>query len=348
MKSKQKTENDFTKLGPAVCLIGKSGIGKTWAAREALGPTHVELTCEILRSKQDTVDFLEKVRGSDIPILLDEYETIQDLIGLRELTEPPTRGLFLVTSQIVPKFDFKIVIHEFPVKTFEQIKALCPEATEENIKAAKGDLRWVFRSLEFDSDPVDDFQTPKDFVMSLVSTQSKVNPAKFIGHPICEPGNIASILNANYVDAPKNKIDMALIANHFSEADIIETRVFDGDWDLLPYFNLMGCIMPALAIGHVLKEPLKPGSTWTKYQNMCMRHKKLRTISQRIPHMELDVDAMMLLRNKAEAGDLEGLLEYKIEPQDVDVMNHLSPLKKLKPSAVSTIKKWLTANAPSQ
>lgn len=341
MKNVQKSENDFPRV---VCLVGKSGIGKTWAAHKALGPNLVELTSEILRSKADTNEFLEKIRGTDIPVLLDEYETLSELVGLRDLTEVPTTGQFIVTSQVVPKFDFEIEILEFPTKTFEEIKALCPGATDANIRASKGDLRWVFMSLEISSDARDDFNSPREFVTDLVSVWSKTNPAKFIGTPVCEPGNMASILNANYIDGPKNKLDFALIADYFSQADVIEDAVFSGSWDLLPYFNLFGCILPAVAIGHTLKPPLKPGSSWTKYQNICMRNKKIKAMSHRVPRLDLDLDALLLLRNMAEAGDYELLKEYGIQPQDVDVMSHLSPLRKLKPKALSTIKKWLSQN----
>lgn len=340
-KNVQKSENDFPRV---VCLVGKSGIGKTWAAHKALGPNLVELTSEILRSRADTNEFLEKIRGTDIPVLLDEYETLSDLVGLRDLTEVPTMGQFIVTSQVVPKFDFEIEILEFPTKTFEEIKILCPGATDENIRASKGDLRWVFMSLGFNSDTRDDFNSPREFVTDLVSVWSKTNAVKFIGAPVCEPGNMASILNANYVDGPKNKLDFALIADYFSQADVIEDAVFSGSWDLLPYFNLFGCILPAVAIGHTLKPPLKPGSTWTKYQNICMRAKKIKSMSHRVPRLDLDLDALMLLRNMAEAGDYQILKDYGIQPQDVDVMSHLSPLRKLKPKALSTIKKWLSQN----
>jgi hypothetical protein len=342
-KNAQKYENDFPRV---VCLVGKSGIGKTWAAHKALGPNLVELTSEILRCRQDTNEFLEKIRGTNIPILLDEYETLSDLVGLRDLTEVPTMGQFIITSQVVPKFDFEIEVHEFPTKTFEEIKVLCPGATDENIHASKGDLRRVFMSLEFNSDRRDDFNSPREFVSSLVTMYSKVNPVKFIGHPVCEPGNMASILNANYIDGPK-KLDFALIADYFSQADVIEDSVFSGSWDLLPYFNLLGCILPAVAIGHTLKSPLKPGSTWTKYQNICMRNKKIKAMSHRVPRLDLDVDALLLLRTKAEAGDYELLREYGIQPQDVDVMSHLSPLRKLKPKTLITIKKWLSQNQSS-
>jgi hypothetical protein len=275
---------------------------------------------------------------------LDEYETLSDLVGLRDLTEVPTNGQFIVTSQVVPKFDFEIEVREFPVKTFEEIKSLCPGATDENIHTSKGDLRWVFMSLEFTSDSRDDFNSPREFVTDLVSMYSKVNPVQFIGHPVCEPGNMASILNANYVDGPKARLDFALIADYFSQADVIEDSVFSGSWDLLPYFNLFGCILPAVAIGHTLKPPLKPGSTWTKYQNICMRNKKIKSMSHRVPRMDLDLDALMLMRDMAEDGNYEILREYGIQPQDVDVMSHLSPLRKLKPKALSTIKKWLSQN----
>ena len=339
-RSVQKSTNEFPRV---VCLLGKSGIGKTWAARKALGPNLVELTSEILRSRQDTNEFLEKIRGTEIPILMDEYETLSDLVGLRDLTEPPTNGPFIVTSQVVPKFDFEIEVREFPVKTFAEIKTLCPDATDENIRASKGDLRWVFSSLEFRSDQRDDFNSPREFVTDLVSIHSRTRAASFIGHPVCEPGNMASILNANYVEAPtKAKLDLAMIADYFSQADVIEDRVFSGSWDLLPYFNLFGCILPAVAIGHTLKPPLKPGSTWTKYQNICMRNKKIKLMSHRVPRMDLDLDALMLLRDRAEAGDYEILREYGIQPQDVDVMSHLSPMRKLKPKTLNTIKKWLS------
>ena len=65
-------------------------------------------------------------------------------------------------------------------------------------------------------------------------------------------------------------------------------------------------------------------------------------MSHRVPRLDLDLDGLMLLRDMAEAGNYEILREYGIQPQDVDVMGHLSPLHKLKPKTLSTIKKWLS------
>ena len=341
---KQKSEDQFTKLGRVVAVVGKSGIGKTWTVRQALDPC-IELTADVLRSKHDTLDFLDKIRSSNLPVVLDEYEAIQDLVGLRELTGPPTSAVFVIISHVVPKFDFEFVVHQFPVPTPEQIKAIVPDATDEVLNQSGGDIRRVIQSINFKSDFRDDFQGPRDFVTSLVAKGSNVNPAHFIGHPVSEPGNISSILNANYVDVHKNRIDLASVGQLFSTADIFESRVYAGDWELLPFYNLFGCILPAIEIGHNLTPPLKPGSTWTKYQNMCMRQKKIQAMARRIPGKELSLDELMLLRDYAEREQVEPLLEYGLTANDLDVLNHLSPLRKIKPKALASLKKCLGASA---
>lgn len=341
---KQKSEDKFTKLGRVVVVVGKSGIGKTWTVRQELNPC-IELTAEVLRSKHDTLDFLEKIRSSNLPVILDEYEALQDLVGIRELKGPPTSAVFVIISHVVPKFDFEFVIHNFPVLTPDQIRNIVPDATDAILNQCGGDIRRVLQSLNFTTDFMDDFQGPRDFVTSLVVKGSNVNPAHFVGHPVSEPGNICSILNANYVDVPKNRIDLASVAQLFSTADIFETKVYAGDWDLLPFYNLFGCILPAIEIGHNLTAPLKPGSTWTKYQNMCMRQKKIQAMSRRIPGKNLSLDELMLLRDYAEREQVGPLIEYGLTPNDMDVLNHLSPLRKIKPKALSSLKKCLGASA---
>jgi hypothetical protein len=335
VKSAQKTPHEFTKLGPAVCVLGKSGIGKTWTVRKELAPC-VELGPDILKSKQDTIDFLNKIRGTETSVIIDEYECIHDLVGLREITGPPTNGLFVVISQIPVKFGFEMNTYEFPVPGPGVIKALFPSASEHVIATCGGDLRRVKQSLTFKSDERDDFMGPREFIASLVCRTFSEVPTKYVGHPIQEPGNIASILHENYPDS-KGRPDV--VANYLSMADVIETRVYAGDWELLSYFNLWGCILPATEIAHTLSPKLRPGSTWTKYQNMCMRHKKIQSVSNKIPHRNLDLDALMLIRSQIERGDFETFLDYELEPSDIDVLNHLSPVNKLKAKTVSSLKK---------
>jgi hypothetical protein len=340
----QKSEPEFTKLGPAVCVLGKSGIGKTWTVKKALSPC-IEITSEILKSKQETIDFLNKIQGTENHVIIDEYECIHDLVGLREITRPPTNGLFVVISQIPVKFDFEIATYNFPVLEPPAIKALFPDAKDEVIAKCGGDLRWVRQSLTFKSDDRDDFQGPREFLISLVSRTSNVNPADFCGHPIQEPGNIASILHENYIDS---KGDHAMIASQLSVADVVESKVYGGDWELLPYFNLWGCILPAVEIKHTLSNNLRPGSTWTKYQNACMRAKKISDMSTRIPHQNLCLDSLLLIRSQVEKGDFSNFFEYSLGPSDLDVMNHLSPLTKLKAKTISSLKKQCAANSASK
>jgi hypothetical protein len=334
-KGAQKNEHEFTTLGPAVCVMGKSGIGKTWTVRKELDP-YVELTPDILKSKQDTIDFLNKIHGTNTPVIIDEYECVYDLVGLREITGPPTNGLFVVISQIPVKFSFEINTYDFPVMSPGAIKGLFPSASDKVIAACGGDLRRVKQSLTFTSDLRDDFMGPREFLTSIVSKSGTENPVKYIGHPIQEPGNIASILHENYPDS-KARVD--IISNYLSTADIVESRVYAGDWELLSYFNLWGCILPATEIAHTLGNKLRPGSTWTKYQNMCMRHKKIKSISNKIPHRNLDTDALLLIRYQIENGDFENFLDYELEPSDIDILNHLSPQNKLKAKTISSLKK---------
>lgn len=333
---KQKNEHEFTTLGPIVCVLGKTGTGKTWLVHNTL-ERYIELTPDILKSKQETIEFLTKIKSSDLPVVLDEYECLSDLIGLREIKESPTTGLFVIVSQVPIKFDFEFSTYHMPLKTPGEIQKLFPGADADVIKTCGGDLRVVAQSLEFKSDMRDDFQGPRDFIMSLVSKDSKVNPARYIGFPVQEPGNIASILHENY---PDGKGDFASIADMLSRADMIESKVYAGDWELLHYFNFWGCILPSIEIGHTLTN-LRPGSTWTKYQNMCMRAKRIDAMANRVPGKRLCYDELLTLRNFAELENVEILRDYQLQPQDVDVLNHLSPLRKIKAKTVSSLKKCL-------
>ncbi len=334
-KAPQKNEHEFTTLGPAVCVMGKSGIGKTWTVRKELTPC-VELTPDILKSKQDTIDFLNKIHGTNTHVIIDEYECMSDLVGLREITGPPTNGLFVVVSQIPVKFSFEIKTYDFPVPSPVAIKTLFPTASDQVIATCGGDLRRVIQSLTFTSDVRDDFTGAREFLTHLVSRTSTVNPVQYVGQSIQEPGNIASILHENYPDSNGR---MEVISNYLSMADVIETFVYEGDWELISYFNLWGCILPAMEIAHTASTKLRPGSTWTKYQNMCMRHKKIKSISTKIPHKHLDMYALLLIRSQIENGDFENFLDYDLEPSDIDVLNHLSPLTKLKAKTISSLKK---------
>jgi hypothetical protein len=345
-KPAHKKEFEFTKVGPAVCVLGKSGIGKTWTVHQALDPC-VEITSDILKSKQATIEFLEKIRGTSISVIIDEYECVHDLVGLKEIKAPPTSGLFVVISQVPVKIEFEIQVYEFPVPTFEQVKKIVPDATDEAILKANGDLRAVFQSLAFKSDDRDLFPGTKEFISNIVSKNKTENPCDYIGAPLSEPGNIAAIIQANYIYS-SGRTDV--ISEQLSMADVIDSMVYAGDWNMLPYFNLFGCILPAYEINHSLGSELRPGETWTKYQNMCMRSKRISTMCNKVPHCPLDMDALLLIRDYIEKdcdGAVRLMREYGFTPQDVDVLNHVSPYRKIKAKTLGTLKKCLKEPAPT-
>jgi len=338
-KTRDNFDHEFTKLGQTVCVLGKSGIGKTWTVHNTLDPC-VELTADILSSKRATLNFLERVKGTNIPVVLDEYESVLDLVGIRELTGAPTNGPFIVVSQIPVKFDFEIATYNFPVPDEETIRRIVPGVSDEVLKKCRGDVRYAIQSLILKSDDKDDFQGAKDFVESLVSKTSDVRPVDFIGHAVHEPGNVTAILHENYVNS--KTCDPAKVMDSLSECMIFESKIYAGNWELYPYYNLLGCILPAVQIGHSLKLPLRPGSVWTKHQSACARAKRIDSLAQRIPGKRLSMDEIMMLHLYAVKGNIDILKEYEIKPQDLDVLNHLSIYHKIKPKDLTALKKSLT------
>ena len=323
-------------------MLGKTGIGKTYAVHRALQGNYIELTEEILKSKQTTVDFLERLASSETHVVLDEYESLHNLIGIREITKPPSAGKFIIISQIPieNKFDFEIVVYDFPVPTPEEIKKIAPGATEDLIKSSKGDLRKVLNGLSFKSDVYDDFMGPKQFISSLVSKDTNVSPMDYIGYIVAEPGNMVAILQENYASA--RGVDLVKVSESFSDAQVFEDKMYEGSWELMKYYIVCGCVIPAVEIGHRLSnDKIRPGSMWTKHQNTCMRKKKIQKITERIQSSKMDIESLLLLRKYAEKGNYNLLLEYKIEAKDIDVLNHLSPLSKLKAKEIQEIKKHL-------
>ena len=331
-------DHEFTKFGPAVCVLGRSGIGKTWTVHNALDPC-IELTAEILSSKRSTLTFLERIQGTNIPVVLDEYESVQDLVGLRELTGPPTTGLFVVVSQVPVKLDFEIHTYHFPVPDEATIRRIVPGVSEETLKKCRGDLRYAIQSLTLESDEKDEFQGAKDFIESLVSKNSDVNPARFIGHSVHEPGNVTAILHENYPDS--RTCAPADIMKSLSEAMIFESKIYGGNWELYPYYNFLGCVQPAVQIGHTLRPPLRPGSVWTKHQSACARAKRLEALAQRVPGKRLSIDEILLLHMYAREGNVGVLKEHGLTSQDLDVLNHLSLYNKIKPKDLAVLKKSL-------
>ena len=109
----------------------------------------------------------------------------------------------------------------------------------------------------------------------------------------------------------------------------------------MPYFVLNSLTIPKSALGEPLqKDKIRPGSCWTKFGNYKMRKQKYEEIRKK-SRMGLGVEELCLLKKYAENGDLEPLMNYKITPQDFDVINHLAVGNGLKSRDVTKVKKAL-------
>jgi hypothetical protein len=115
--------------------------------------------------------------------------------------------------------------------------------------------------------------------------------------------------------------------------------MYKGDWNCMPFYVTCGMAIPKLNMGEPIPvDKIQPGSIWTKYGNFKMRQNRLRSIQSRHA-TKLGVEELGLLRQYAIAGDIDTLIEYKLEPLDFDIMNHLAVGNKLKPTEVTKVKK---------
>ena len=92
---------------------------------------------------------------------------------------------------------------------------------------------------------------------------------------------------------------------------------------------------------------MRSGSAWTKYGNYKMRILKYKSIINRTTK-HVDVDSLMVLRDLWQSDKdrgLEAMRSYGIRGPDIDVINHLALLKKLKAKEIQTIKKSLAVPA---
>jgi hypothetical protein len=164
----------------------------------------------------------------------------------------------------------------------------------------------------------------------------------YCGKAIMEHGYTWDIVHENYPDSPNT--DLVFLSECMSQADVLDNEIYKGNWNLIPLFSTVSTIIPARQINHSLnRSTIRSGSAWTKFGNFKMRDMKYRSISSRHIY-KLDVDTLMLIKlycqtDKEKA--LEVCKEYKLTSSDMDVINHLAVLNKLKAKDLQFIKKSL-------
>ena len=345
LKTKPVSESP---LGPGPAIVnvwGNPGSGKSHGVRNYF-TNYVELDYDTLRSKQGTVTFIERLSGTDLPVIIDDWNIVNELIGAREIVGPINKNLTIIISPepITEDFEFRSVNWED--RTLEQLKQIGKKYSDDAERVHKlsvqcgGNLHTLISALTFeDIGEKDIFESPKNFIYGLLCQGGDNEVRDCIGESLCEHGYMWGVVQENYVDVPGQPMEFyAEIADHLSLAGHLDDKVYEGNWDLLPFFNLHAVMYPAHSISHQLSaDTLRPGSMWTKYQNTCMRQKKLKNIFQK----NLDIDGLMLLRDYCQGGDPTMLKYYRFDSQDLDVLNHIAIVNKIKPRVMTQLKKSL-------
>ena len=228
--------------------------------------------------------------------------------------------------------NFKLII--IPRKTPDMIFSLACTNPRARVAAekCKGNIRDFFDYINH-SDIKDVFKTSKDIVIDILSHKGSMD----ISQTMHEHGHILDVIHGNYLNSVgSNTIN---IINSLVDADVYDTQMYKGEWNYMPYYIASGMATPKLNMGDPIPvDKIQPGSMWTKYGNFKMRQNKLRGIQAR-NLTKIGMNELALLRQYAIMGNIDVLLEYKLEPLDFDIMNHLAVGNKLRPAEVSKVKK---------
>jgi hypothetical protein len=310
-------------LRGVINIYGPGGCGKTSFFKKV---KHIDIDHEILRVKEATIDLFSRLRyNTRWPVILDDFETVEGYPGTKELKKLP--WFFIISKHPVNDPILVDMSIEFPgvsSRDYASTKGISLEEAGKLIDSVKGNLRL----LELDSDfksTRDVFMDSAEYVSELIKTKT---PIQFVDRYITEHGNTLGILHENYTEyCPLERL--CAVSRSISDADIIDAHIYSEiSWDLMPFFNVSACLIPALHI-HGTPKPgsLRPGSLWTKMNNMLMKTSRLKKL-----RIHRDCVPVLVLRANAKE-DVPVYSSY-----DLDTVNQLS-FTKIKPKLLQNLKK---------
>ena len=313
-----KTFENLPKNG-VTNVYGHHGSGKTFFFSQM---KHVKFDHDILRTKESTTHFIDMMKCSKLPLILDDYDIIDSLPGVKELK--PLKIPFYIISE--NKLSLDIITNYFqfpkvPVEEFAKCNGLDIERAEELVKKANGNMTLVKTDLDSFKSFRDVFMDSKDYVKCLIESDSV---SQYVHKHLNEHGNTLGIIHENYPDFSD---DFVNITQSLSDAQLIDDKIYsDVQWDLMPFFNVSACLIPSLYMNGT-PDDLRPGSIWTKQSNMYMRMSRLKRL--RVPR-----EHIFLWSLKANSGEI--LTNF--DSYDLDSINQLS-FTKIKPKVLTSLKK---------
>jgi len=293
---------------------------------------HVKFEHDILKSREKTLDFMDRMRYSKLPLVLDDFESIENLTGVKEISGSFPVAFYIISNSKVTsiKFDDYYEFKGVDVKEFAESLGISVDDATKKIKEYDGNLSAVkidvlnFKSLR------DDLSSPKMYVSSLLKTQEPIGES-LISRVMIEHGHTFGLMHENCIDYTSNCETLSLVSHSFSDADMIDCVVYkDMSWDLIQFFNVSACLIPACLLKGGTQTPrdLRPGSMWTKYSNACMK-------SNRLKRLKLNRDCIGLIVGYINS---QTELPISLDSYDLDTVNQLSFSEKIKPKLLSKLK----------
>lgn len=344
--------------GEVMCIWGDCGVGKTFIVDHVTkNKNKIELDSEYVRSKNSMIEMIEKLKKSFTHVIIDDFEI--ENIGFKEIMdrvnegEKITNGSLIFISSSSRKFEkikcfeiqnlnvnelVRLGQQKFPKKNVQDIV--------ESAKKSRGNIRDFFSYID-NSDFKDIFKTPKSFVYDLVCSDVRwpENPMNHLCTPIDEHGYTWGVIHENYLDSPLVNDSYSDIADWMSQADVLDTLMYNGNWEISKLFTHYAIIMPAIKLQNSLKKnEMRPGSSWTKYNNFKMRSYKLKSMSCRKLPIKFTFDHIYILHNYCHYDQEQAIkifLAYRLDSSDLDVINHICFTNKLKPRILNKLKKDL-------
>lgn len=306
-----------------VNIYGPHGSGKSTYFKSI---KHVSFDHDILKSKEKTMDFMEMMKYSKLPLVLDDFELVENMPVVKEILEiPVTKFLFFIVTHeklasVKHHYEFNLV----PIELFAKSCNVSVGRAENALKKAHGNMETAKLDLVNFESFRDLFPTPKEYISTLIKSHSV---SEYIDKHLCEHGNTLGIVHENYPDYSES---LHTITHSLSDADLIDMKIYsDVSWDLMNYFNVSACLIPSLYMSNSKDlDTLRPGSIWTKTSNMLMRKNRLKKL-------KIDRDDAYVWALKANAGHTD----IPFDSYDLDSINQLSITTKIKSRVLSLLKK---------
>jgi len=320
--------------GHITIITGPSGCGKSSLARKVLrNYTVVDFHADILKSKRETDALFRKIRGTSSVVLFDDFEYdrgVAHAVVEHYSSTGPVVFVMRDHGRLVKEVTGCKVL-EMPCPTAAQMATLGRQIFPRGPWPA-----WEGCSLRLyvmqitalrDSGMVvgrpDEVYSTRESIVDLICTGGR-GYERFIGKGIEEHGHIKDLIFTNH--NCEDIHEAAHLTDALSRADVMDSCIYEGNWDFLPYYTIDACIVPSKIMGNTLDpHKLKPGSAWTKHYNQKMRTKQLDKLKNKFTNMTFDFETTTYIATIVDNTDaMEMLKHYDITSADMDLMKHLA------------------------